>query len=155
SGRPEDWNEQIEAFATKTLFHESVWLDFMLRGHSHERFEYFEILHDGARVGLFCVLRARRGIFHVYGSPLPGRGMYLGPLVHASIDQPALVTALIAMCRHRNIARLEIANDWLGPAVMCRFGFTVTATDTHVCPLGKDETQAWNAMRGTCRTRIR
>src|SRR5262249_25012387 len=93
SGRPEDWDQQIERFATKTLFHESAWLDFVLTGHPSERVEYFEILEDGLPAGLFCALKARRGLFHVYGSPLPGRGMYLGPLVHTEIDQPALVTA--------------------------------------------------------------
>lgn len=155
SGRPEDWDQQIERFATKTLFHESAWLDFVLTGHPSERVEYFEILEDGLPAGLFCALKARRGLFHVYGSPLPGRGMYLGPLVHTEIDQPALVTALIQLCRRNNIARLELAHDWLDPAVMRQCAFTVTSTVTHVCPLGKDEAQVWDAMKGTCRTRIR
>ncbi|HEV8441209.1 MAG TPA: GNAT family N-acetyltransferase [Methylomirabilota bacterium] len=153
--RPPDWDRRIGEFATKTLFHESAWLDFVLTNYPRATIDYFEIRRDGSAAGYFCALKVQRGFFHVYGSPLPGSAMYMGPVVDQNVDQAELAEALARVARRNGIARLELANDWLDAAVMREVGFEVAASVTHICPLAKDEASAWAAMRGTCRTRIR
>lgn len=155
-GRPNEWDRDIQGFATKTLFHESAWLDYVQTMHPRGRIEYFEIRQGGRAAGYFCAVRVRKVmLFPVYGSPLPEAGMYMGPLIGGGVAQAELVQALVRLCRSRRIACLELANDWLDPQLMRRLGFRVSSNVTHVCPLPRDEASAWAAMRGTCRTRIR
>jgi len=155
-GRPNGWDRDIQGFATKTLFHESAWLDFVQTIHPRGRIEYFQIRQGGAPAGYFCVVRVNRArVFPVYGSPLPEAGMYMGPLVGDSVSQTDLVQALVRVCKSRMIASLELANDWLDPQLMRGLGFEVYPNVTNICPLPRDEASAWAALRGTCRTRIR
>jgi hypothetical protein len=155
-GRPNEWDRNIRGFATKTLFHESAWLDFVQTIHPLGHLEYFEIRQGGWTAGYFCALRVNKVmLFPVYGSPLPEAGMYMGPLVSGGVAQAELVQALVRLCRVKRIASLELANDWLDPQLMRRLGFKVSPNVTHICPLARDEASAWAAMRGTCRTRIR
>jgi hypothetical protein len=155
-GRPDDWDRVIQKFPTKTLFHESAWLDFVLTVHPQGRLEYFEIRQGGAPAGYFCAVRIHKIMsLTVYGSPLPEAGMYMGPLISGGVAQAEVVQALVRVCKSNRIACLEMANDWLDPQLMRRLGFKVSPSVTHVCPLPEDETWAWAALRGTCRTRIR
>lgn len=155
-GRPDQWDRDIREFATKTLFHESAWLDFVQTVHPRSRLEYFEIRQGGEAAGYFCAVRVNKAVlFPVYGSPLPEAGMYMGPLVGGGVAQAELVLALVKLCRANRIACLELANSWLDPQLMRRLGFKVSPSVTHVCPLPRDEASAWAALRGTCRTRIR
>jgi hypothetical protein len=153
--RPPDWSREIQAFATKTLFHEPAWLDFVQTCRRRGRFEYFEIRQNGLKVGYFCALRVRKFMFRVYGSPLPEAGMYMGPLVNDGVNQRELVEALVGWCRSNGIASLELTNDWLDPEIMKSSGFQTAASVTHVCPLDTEEKAVWERLRGTCRTRIR
>jgi hypothetical protein len=155
-GRPNEWDRDIQGFATKTLFHESSWLDFVQTIHPRGRLEYFEIRQGGAAAGYFCAVRVNKVMsFPVYGSPLPEAGMYMGPLVSGGVAQAELVQALVRLCKSNRIACLELANDWLDPQLMSKLGFRVSPSVTHICPLARDEASAWTAMKGTCRTRIR
>ncbi len=155
-GRPSEWDRDIQGFATKTLFHESAWLDFVQTIHPRGQLEYFEIRQGGSAAGYFCAVRVNKVMsLRVYGSPLPEAGMYMGPLVSGGVAQAELVQALVKLCRSNRIACLELANDWLDPQLMGRLGFRVAPSVTHVCPLPRDEESAWAALRGTCRTRIR
>jgi hypothetical protein len=155
-GRPNEWDRNIRGFETKTLFHESAWLDFVQTIHPRGLLEYFEIRQGGRTAGYFCALRVKKVmLFPVYGSPLPESGMYMGPLVSGGVAQAELVQSLVKLCRSKRIACLELANDWLDPQLMRRLGFKVSPNVTHICPLARDEATAWAAMRGTCRTRIR
>src|SRR6185436_1351099 len=156
AGRPADWDRAIREYATKTLFHESAWLDFVQTIHPKGQVEYFEIRQHGGTAGYFCAVRVRKVLlFPVYGSPLAETGMYMGPLVSGGVSQADLVQALVERCRSNGIACLEMANDWLEPQLMRRLGFTVSPNVTHICPLGRSEAAAWAALKGTCRTRIR
>ena len=156
AGRPADWDRVIREYATKTLFHESAWLDFVETIHPRGQVEYFEIRQRGETAGYFCAVRVRKALlFPVYGSPLAETGTSMGPLVSRAIPQADLVQALVELCRSTGIASLEMASDWLEPRLMRRLGFTVSPNVTHLCPLGRSEAAAWAALKGTCRTRIR
>jgi hypothetical protein len=154
-GRPLEWDRGIRHFPAKTLFHESGWLDFMATMHPRGKIEYFEIRRNGSRAGYFSVLRVKKTVFWVYGSPLLGSAMYQGPLVDEDVDQAEVIAALVRLARKNRIAQLELASDWLNPSVMRELGFKESTSVTHVCPLLKDEASAWAALKGTCRTRIR
>jgi len=155
-GRPTEWNKDIQGYATKTLFHESAWLDFVQTIHPQGQVEYFEIRQGDAIRGYFCAVRVKKVMsVLVYGSPLPEAGMYMGPLVSSGVAQAEVVQALVRICRANRIACLELANDWLDPQLMRRLGFKVSPNVTHVCPLSRNEATAWASLRGTCRTRIR
>ena len=155
-GRPSEWDRDIQGFATKTLFHESAWLDFVQTIHPRGRIEYFEIRQGGAAAGYFCAVRINKLVlFPLYGSPLPEAGMYMGPLVSGGVAQAELVQGLVRVCKSNGVASLELANDWLDPELMRKLGFRVSPNVTHICPLPRDEASAWAALKGTCRTRIR
>lgn len=68
-GRPAAWDDKIRHFATKTLFHEVAWLDFMLTTQARCKIDYFEIWQDGSVVGYFCALRVKKLMFEIYHSP--------------------------------------------------------------------------------------
>ena len=98
-GRPDGWDRDIQSFATKTLFHESAWLDFLQTIHPRGRLEYFEIRQGGAAAGYFCAVRINKVMsLTVYGSPLAEAGMYMGPLIGGGVAQAELVQALVRVC---------------------------------------------------------
>jgi len=153
--RPTDWDQLIQAFPNKTLFHEAAWLDYMHSIHPLGRTEHFEIVDGSSTVGYFCAVRVKKLLIDVWGSPLPGTGMYLGPLVHKDVDQFEVVRLIIDHCKENRIAHIELSNDWLKPEVMQALGFQVHANFTHICPLDGGVASVWARMKGTCRTRIR
>jgi Acetyltransferase (GNAT) domain len=153
--RPGDWDQQIQRFPNKTLFHESAWLDYLRFTRPHSRIEYFEIRRGLACVGYFCAVRVRKVVYVCWGSPLPWAGMYMGPVVEPQLDQEELVHLLTEQCRAERIAHLELSNDWLDASVMQAAGFQVDTSVTHVCPLAGGAAAVWAGMAGTCRTRIR
>lgn len=155
-GRPVGWDRTIADYPTKTLFHESAWLDFVGAMFPRGTVEYYALQRGGDTLGFYCAARLKKVLFRVQGSPLPRAGMYMGPLFDPrACDQEELVKALLDNCRANRIAYLELANDGLDPEVMERFGFRAAPSVTHVCPLPEHEGAAWAAMRGNCRTRIR
>jgi hypothetical protein len=95
-GRPNEWDRNIQGFATKTLFHESAWLDFVQTIHPRGRLEYFEIRQGAVAAGYFCAVRINKVLsLRVYGSPLPEAGMYMGPLISGGVPQAELVLVRI------------------------------------------------------------
>jgi len=141
--------------SAKTLFHESVWLDFMLATKMGTGVDYFEILRNRTTVGYFCALRIEKFFVSQYRNAWFGTTVFQGPVIDVGKeDQFELVSALMSASMDRGVDVLQMRNDWLDKSAMQRLGFNVTAGKNHVCPL-QDETSAWNAMRGTCRTRIR
>ena len=153
--RPHDWGALIREFTTKTFFQEAAWLDFLLAANPGSRIDYFEIKRGGTTIGYFCALRRRKFIFSFYPNVWFGTTAYQVPLINGIESQADVVSALISASRSARVQTIELRNDWLEPEVMQRLGFRVTTGSTHLCPLPRDEISAWNAMRGTCRTRIR
>ncbi len=70
--RPPDWDQQIQRFPNKSLFHESAWLDYVRSSHPRREIEYFEIRRGPECIGYFCAIRTKKFIFILWGSPFPG-----------------------------------------------------------------------------------
>jgi hypothetical protein len=157
--RPHDWDAQIQAFGSKTLFHESAWLDHVLSIHPRANIHYFRIesvKRHGDILGLFCTMSLRKLFVNVYGSPLPGTGTnYMGPLVDGGTAFDEAIAVIVEFCRHHYIAHLELAHDWLNVSAAHRMNLDVHEGVTHVVPLPSDEEAAFAAMKSTCRNRVR
>jgi hypothetical protein len=154
-GRPADWDKRIAHFESKSLFHESAWLDFVLEREPRRAINYYEITRHGRVVGYFCAILTRRAMLTICESPLVGRGMHSGPVVNRDIEPAELAAAFVDWCRRERIAQFEVCHEPLSSAVMQKFGFTPSLGVEHVCPLQGGIEAVWNRMKGTCRTRIR
>lgn len=97
----------------------------------------------------------KKFVFSMYESLWLGTTVYQGPVVNRDVDQAELVRALMRVSKQTGIASMKLTNEWLDPSVMRQLGFAMTPSVTQVCLLRPDETAVWNAMKGTCRTRIR
>jgi CelD/BcsL family acetyltransferase involved in cellulose biosynthesis len=154
--RPTGWDQAIRRYATKTLFHESAWLDHVQSIHPDGQIVYYEIVANGARVGLYCALRVTRMMVRIHGSPLGGTGTnYMGPLVNEETDQRALIRALTRLFGPRHFLHLELSNPWLDRGVMERAGFQVQEGVTHLCRLPGDLETAWGSLKSEARNRVR
>jgi len=155
-GRPDDWDTRIRRFDTKTLFHESAWLDHVLTIHPQGRIDYFDIKDGAETVGYHCGLVIRKMGIPIHGSPLGGTGTnFMGPLVPADIDQRAVVQGLARLLGPRHYLHMELSHYWLDRVVMEECGFHVYDSVTHVIPIPDSEEAAWNNMKGTARNRAR
>src|SRR5256885_15541890 len=154
SGRPADWDQRIAPFDGKSLFHESVWLDFMRSIDPRARIDYYCISDHGEPVGYFCAILKRRYSFWLCESPLLGRKMYWTPIVNRDVDPAALADSFLGLER-RGIASLELCHEPFSPAMMRERGFEASSIATHWCPLTGGTDAIWARMQGTCRTRIR
>ena len=154
-GRPPDWDARISTYDTKTLFHESVWLDFVLQRHPRCR---DPLLPDSLRRAM-CRLPVRgtevRAGLLLWESPDIGRGMHIDPIVNHDIDKPALIGALVELCRQERIASTHICLDGLSPAMMSALGFEASLNISHVCELEGGGGAVWARMHKTRRTSIR
>ena len=153
--RPADWDERIGYFDSKTLFHESAWLDFALSCHPRSRVAYYRIMRSGKEVGYFCAFVKRRALFRLCEIPFPGR-MHFGPIVNADVDSAELVEALLTLFRRDKMADLVLYHKPLSSGTMRKLGLTAFSNVIHfACPLDGGIDAVWTRMKGTCRTRIR
>ncbi len=156
AGRPSDWDQQIQRFPNSTLFHESAWLDYISSLLPLSEIEYFEIRRGPAEcIGYFCAIRVRKFGFSFWGSPFPGTGNYMGPVVESQVDQGELLNLLMERRRIERIAHFEVSNDWLDPGIMQAKGFSVERSVTHICPLTGGRVAVWARMNRDCRRHIR
>jgi 8-oxo-dGTP pyrophosphatase MutT (NUDIX family) len=154
--RPEDWDKVIERFPTKTLFHESAWLDHVQTIHPQGRIVYYEIRDGNERLGFYCALRVTRMMIPIQGSPLGGTGTnFMGPLVDDAVDQKEVVKGLLRLLGPRHFLHLELSNPWLKREVMEELGFDVQAGLTHVCQLPGDVDAAFASLSTEARNRVR
>lgn len=154
--RPADWDDEIRRFDTKTLFHESAWLDHVLDIHPEGRIEYFEIRDGQHRIGYHCALRITKMMVPIHGSPLGGTGTnFMGPIVDRGVDQRELVRALTRLFGPRHFLHLELSHFWLDRQVMEAEGFQVQEDVTHLCPLPADVEGAWGTLKSEARNRVR
>ena len=154
--RPPEWDSAIRAFPGKTLFHETVWHEYLASIQPRGRIRYYA-LHSAGRVhGFFCALRTSKFGLPVLGSPLPGTGTnYMGPLADAEVSDAELGQSLVALARRERVAHLELASTVLDPECLERSGFNVHRSVTHLVPLGATEAAAWAELRSACRNRIK
>jgi hypothetical protein len=155
-GRPADWDALIGRYQSKTLFHETCWLDHVLDIHPGSRIDYFVVREGGADIGYFCAQRVRKLMLPIYGSPLPGTGTnYMGPLVSPGVDQRALVDAILRACRRHGVAHLELSAPSLDEGIAHAAGLGVDRGVTHLVPIPATEAAAWAGMRSTARNRVK
>lgn len=154
--RPPNWDKLIEAFPTKTLFHEAPWLDHVQSVHPQGRIVYYEIRDDNGLLGYYCALRITRLMIPIQGSPLGGTGTnFMGPLVKADVDQRELIQALTRLFGPRHFLHLELSNPWLDPSVMKEAGFEVQESVTHICRIPGEEDAAFASLSTEARNRVR
>jgi hypothetical protein len=153
--RPADWDLRIASFTTKTLFHEAVWLDFMLERHPDCRIHYYELRSRGTPVGYFCAVLKTRASLRLCESPDVGRGLHIGPVVADGVDESELIDAVVRFCREERLAAVGLCLDGVPVAAMEARGFKVSCNTSHVCSLEGGEQAAWERMHKTRRTSIR
>ena len=156
SGRPAEWDTLIKRYSGKTLFHESAWLAHVEDVVPGSRVDYLEIVADGRVAGHVPVLMARRAVFRLAGSPLPGTGTnYMGPLVEAGVSLQDATAALLRYLRSRGVAHVELAHRDLDALDHAALGLEAHNDATHVIPLSASTEQAWSGLKSTCRNRVR
>ncbi len=153
--RPEGWECETRDLVGRTFFHESAWLDYIKSAFPSLSVQFIRIVEKAELVGYLCVLRTKRLLLGVWGSPLPGTGMYLGPLLRRDADQAEFMAIIDEYCDRSRVAHLSLCNDHLRPEVMAELGFREQRGVTFESPLIGGERDVWDRMRGTCRTRIR
>jgi hypothetical protein len=154
--RPVEWDRHIAVFPNKTLFHESVWLDFIVATNPHANVEYFEIREGSDCVGYFCPIKVRKYFLNFWEGPHDGSiFMNMSPLAHSWVDKQELIVLVMAACKKEGIAHLTLCDPCLDPHLMERLGFVPERRVSQVCSLSEGKDLAWAKMAGTCRTRIR
>ena len=155
-GRPDKWDQVISEYDTKTLFHQSCWLDHVLDIYPGSRIDYYRIVDDKELVGYYCAHRVKKAGIPIHGSPLGGTGTnYMGPIVNKDVDQRLLIRALTQLFGLRHFLHLEISHYWLDQSVMADLGFAVYPSVTHLVKLPENEEEAWAMLKGTARNRAR
>lgn len=154
--RPPNWDALIGTYPSKTLFHESAWLDHVQSVHPEGRIVYYEIRDDSGLLGFYCALRITRLMIPIHGSPLGGTGTnFMGPLVGDDVDQRELVEAFNRLFGPRHYLHLELSNPFLNPAVMKESGFEVQESVTHMCRIAPTEDAAFASLSTEARNRVR
>jgi hypothetical protein len=155
ASRPKEWEQETLPLVGGTFFHSSPWLDYVGAAFSSHPVRYVRVTSGAELVGYLCALRATRLVFETWSSPVPGAGMYLGPVLRSDEDQAEFMTAIDNYCDTNGIARLTVCNERLRSEVMSALGFRARRGETFETPLVGGEQGAWRRMRGPCRTRIR
>lgn len=154
--RPENWDELIEDYESKTLFHTVNWHKHIAPIFRNSRMEYFYIEDKGDCIGYFCGLLVKRYSFKIMGSPLKGTGTnYMGPIVNKGIDQSKLIKAILAMCKQEKIIHIELCNDIFNEAIIKENGFKVYKSVTHKVPVEGNEDDMLQQMKSTGRNRVK
>jgi len=154
--KPANWDEEISKLDSRTLFHETPWLEHIQSIHPKGRLRYFEIIEKDQRQGYLCALQVRKAVLNIYGSPLGGTGTnYMGPVVNRDINQDSLAHALRTFVKRSPLTHLELANDILDTEKMLSHGFELHPGVTHMLELPGNEEDAWNQLKSSCRNRIR
>ncbi len=149
------WDEAIEAFDTKYLFHQSIWLRFLEETQGAKTLR-FRINEGGKTLGYFAGLTVQKGPLRILGSPLPGwTTEYMGPVVNADFDFGKFLDALDGACRHLRIHHVELCSRSLDPDLMRSHGYCVQDSSTYIVPLSADEGWMYRNLDRKCRQNIR
>lgn len=147
---------QASTLASKTLFHELSWLDYLESiGKGRARFLALGVPGDPP-AAYHVYLEVRLGPLRVMGSPLPGwTTNYMGPLLGHDVDQGTIVAAILRYARRHGFVYAEFKNKALDPAVMAATGCEQSADVTAVLRLTGNPNDAWRGCKSTARNRIR
>lgn len=152
----ETWDGLISQFGTKSLFHESAWLEFIENTQGGEKV-LLEIREVDKVVGYFVGFILQKGPFRILGSPLTGwTTRYMGPIVNENFDQTQFLGALERYCKHLKIHQLEFCSPVFNPEIPKSQGFRFTKGITPIMDLSVDEETLWRSLPPkSCRYAIR
>lgn len=147
---------QFPEFPSKTLFHESAWLEYLEKTDKGQcKILQFSDPSKGI-VGYHVFLEVLVGPFKIMGSPLPGwTTNYMGPLIKSVKDLPALINALKRYIRKKGYLYAEIKNPELTPHIMGGTGFRPSVNETAKLALADSEEAVWTSITSGARNRIR
>ena len=152
----ERWDQLIEPYPGRELFHQSVWLDYLAASRRVET-AHWAIRRGRETVGYFCGGRLQMGPFKILGSPLRSWGTnVMGPLLARDADQKALFAALDDLARADRLAMIELEHPRLSEQLLAASGFEQVPDWTYMVALTGDDSDAmWHGLDSTCRNRIR
>jgi hypothetical protein len=150
-----EWDDAIERFEMKSLYHQSAWLEFIEKSQKTQR-TLLEIENNGKTIGYFACFIVRKGPFKILGSPLIGWNTgYLGPISNYDFDQTAFFNVFEQYCRDNKIDQVELSNPILNSAVMKNNNFSFRSGITYLVRLFCDEKKMWfNLDKKSCRYAI-
>ncbi|RME40412.1 MAG: GNAT family N-acetyltransferase [Caldilineae bacterium] len=148
------WDETVARFANGTIFHTMAWLETIARLRRAKVFP-FGIFEGSELVGVFPLLRLRRGPLTVLASPLGAVG-YGGPLVSRA-HYPAVLALLDAqLLPATNADYVELRSlEPFPPSLLAGRHYTVETLQTCVVPLSPQTQTMWRRLKGACRTAVR
>ncbi len=152
-----EWDNTINKFDTKTVFHESAWLNYLKSAYNGEIVRA-AIKKDGEVIGFFCGLFIKKGGFRVFGSPL--RGWWTGSMGLimnlGEINNQKNIEALERFLNELKIHHFEMTNYFINPEIMTSAGFKGESYNPYILYLGNnDEATIFKNMRRECRNRLR
>ena len=154
--KPHNWDELIDNFDSKTLFHKSSWHNHISSIFRNSSMEYYYIEDEGKLIGYFCGLLVKRYSLKIMGSPLKGTGTnYMGPVVKEGINLHDLIAAILRMCKEEKIVHIELCNDIFKHELMEGYGFQFNKSVTHKIPIENTEDEMIKSMKSTGRNRVR
>ncbi|MBV9608501.1 MAG: GNAT family N-acetyltransferase [Acidobacteria bacterium] len=157
ASRPDNWDALIKDHHTRTVFHQSAWLDYLVSICPKGQMDFVSIEQRGKVIGYLPLLTVRPVPFlKVAGSSLPLTGAReMGPIVNLDVDQKELLHGIMNLCSSQKINHLELSTQCLQPELMRQAGFQVYRSLTCRLPLPKTVEQAWSAIKSIGRNRIR
>ena len=154
--RPANWDEFIAKFDTKSLFHESCWLDHIVTSTEDYQDRYYVIEDNSAVVGYLCAIVSKRLCFSLMGSPMGGTGTnYMGPVVNRNVNQRRLVEAITAMNKSERIAHFEMCSELWDESILKDAGFDAHVRFTNKFDIPENEEEAFQNFSSSCRNKIR
>ena len=150
------WDQLITPYDGRTLFHRSMWLDYLAASRRVETARW-AIRTEDRTVGYLCGGFLQMGPYRILGTPLRSWGTnVMGPLLDHDADQTALFRALDRLAAADRLAMIELEHPGLSPRLLQSFGFEQVEDSTYLVTLDGDEPDAmWRRLESTCRNRIR
>jgi hypothetical protein len=151
----ERWDEITAPYETRELFHRRTWLEYLASSRGAQ-IRLWRICAGDESIGYFCAGLLRKGPFRILGSPLRGWGTnFMGPIVHADVDQERLLDALDRLCGEEGVAMMEIEHPLFEKGNPRGHGYEPIPAATYVVELHADLDVMWSTLSSNCRNRIR
>jgi len=148
------WDNIIEKYETKSLFHQSNWLNF-LKETQKIKILKFEIRENNKIVGYFVGMLEKKGPFKIFSSPRPGCNTpHMGPIVNKNFNQRKFIKALEKYCKSQKIDQLEISSPFFKPEFMQKNNFRYRKGITYIVSLDTEEKMWRNLKKKSCRYSI-
>lgn len=154
---PAEWDELVQRFPDRTVFHRRAWLQSVEQAH-RAKVLLARADSDQGCVAVWPCLEQRKGPFRILGSPLPGWStVYLGPLFAEGVAVHAVLKAFFAepmFCRAA-YCYCKVVDADREVDLSC-LGFTrVSRYRTYLLSLTRSEEELWKNMESRGRNMVR